>query len=181
MRVFGILILMFFVLGGVYLNNYNRDYIVLRTQKFSVKGSTSLGKFDCRYLPETGDTLFLNKTNGLEYHIPVRGFRCGNFVLNGDFRRTLKHKEYPEVFFKMSKVRAQENGEFLFDLHLKIAGKEKDTTDLVLTKKGKELMGFVDLKFSDFDLTPPQKLGGAIKVAERINLSIILEPENELN
>lgn len=166
-----------FTIWTLLLLTYNNkdDQIILVSEKFMVKGVTSVGKFNCGYKMKTIDTLFLNNKTGLFYEIPVKKFGCGNFLLTRDFRKTLKHKDHPEVFFNISEIRKKNGGVYSYNLYLKIAGKEKTVHDLVLKKEGNKLKGQTDLKFSDFDLNPPKKLGGAIEVKEDINLSIELK------
>lgn len=170
MRVFGLLIIALLLVGfsGSY---FNEGYLLLDHQQFSVKGSTSIGAFDCHYDFSSGDTLFFHKSEGLKQRIPVKEFKCGNFVLNHDFRKTLKHKEFPEVEFQLQNVRPGDQA-LTYDLHLKIAGKEKVIRNSKLVYHSRQLEGEVQLKFGDFDLVPPKKMGGAIQVHDDIELFI---------
>lgn len=172
MRVFSYLIILVFV-GFTRQQN---DYLVLNSKKFTVEGSTSIGSFTCNYDLQTKDTLFFNQKSGLSYKVPVRGFGCGNFLLNRDFRKTLKENQYPEVSISLFDVRKEKNN-YIYNLHLNLAGKEKMFQNLVLTKEGNTLKGNIALKFGDFDLEPPKKLGGAIKINEEIKLSILLRAQ----
>ncbi len=171
MRVFGFLILL--MVGMGFTSQNNNKYLLLNSKKFTVEGSTSIGGFTCDYELQTKDTLFLNKKSALFYKLPVREFGCGNFMLNRDFRKTLKEKEYPEVIIALSDVRLS-GGNYLYTLHLNLAGKRKTFQNLVLIKEGRNYKGELELKFSDFNLTAPEKLGGAIKIKEEIQLSILL-------
>lgn len=175
MRVFSLLIFVV-VLTGFSQDTTKKKGLILNSSEFIVKGKTSVGSFDCKHESQAKDTLLLYRKNGFSKKIRVKKFGCGNFILTGDFRKTLKHKEYPDVYFKLMVVRSNEKkpGAFTFDLYLKIAGKEKILKDLTLTQEDKELHGNVQLKFSDFDLKPPRKLGGAITVEEDIELIITL-------
>lgn len=175
MRVFSLIIL-WFAWSGLW-NPIEQHHLILDSGSFVVKGKTSIGKFDCDYKLETKDTLFLSQKTGLSYEIPVKEFGCGNFLLNNDFRKTLKHKEFPIVHFKMMNVRKNKQGIYHFDLYLKIAGKEKILKNLILEQKENRLHSSAQLTFSDFNLSPPQKLGGAIKVEEDIHISIVLNLE----
>lgn len=178
MRVFSLLILLITFVG--FTTDTEKDSsLQLTSGKFTVKGKTSIGKFECDYKLKTKDTLFFNQEKGFAYHVPVVDFKCGNFLLNKDFRKTLKHKEFPEVYFKLLQVSPKTDEEYEFDLYLKIAGKEKTIERLTLKKEAQELTGNVDLTFSDFDLTPPKKLGGAIKIEEEIKLAILLRIEEK--
>lgn len=171
MRVFGFLIIFIVAMGFTTQNN--SKYLLLNSKKFTVEGSTSIGNFTCDYELQTKDTLFLNKKSALLYKLPVKEFGCGNFMLNRDFRKTLKEKEYPEVAIVLSDVRPN-GGNYIYTLHLNLAGKRKTFQNLSLVKEGKNYKGTLQLKFSDFDLTAPEKLGGAIKIKEEIQLSILL-------
>lgn len=175
MRVFGLLFIAVLLFGSFKPNT--DKYLLLSTKTFSVKGSTSIGKYDCDYKLETRDTLFLNQKKGLTYKIPVKGFGCGNFLLTGDFRKTLREKQYPWVFIKVTDVRPSGQS-YKYNLHLDLAGKVKYYQNLNLVKEKNGLRGEIELKFSDFDLEPPKKLGGAIKVKEEINLNILLKTVN---
>lgn len=172
MRVFGIMILALALSAGFKPNA--DEYILLSTKTFSVKGSTSVGKYDCDYSMTAKDTLFLNRKNGLIYKVPVKEFGCGNFLLNRDFRKTLREKEYPWVIIRVSDVR-KSGTNYKYDLQLDLAGKRKTLQNLNLMTVKEGLKGEIELRFSDFNLDPPSKLGGAIKVKEEINLSILLK------
>lgn len=172
MRVFGIMILAL-ALSASFKPNAE-EYILLSTKTFSVKGSTSIGKYDCDYSMTTKDTLFLNRKKGLTYKVPVKEFGCGNFLLNRDFRKTLREKEYPWVTIQVFDVR-KSGTNYKYDLQLDLAGKRKTFQNLNLMSVKEGLKGEIELKFSDFNLDPPSKLGGAIKVKEEINLSILLK------
>lgn len=173
MRVIG-LIIIFIVF--VSFTGSNSKYLLLNSKKFTVEGSTSLGSFTCNYDLETKDTLFLSQKTGFTDKVPVKEFGCGNFMLNRDFRKTLKEKQYPFVAISLSEVRRQGEN-YLYTLNLDLAGKKKTFRNLVLTKENKNLKGSIELKFSDFDLQPPTKLGGAIKIDENIKLSILFRTQ----
>lgn len=173
MRVLGYIITLATLLGFM---KPSKDYLLLSSQKFTVEGATSIGSFTCKYDFKAKDTLFLGSKSGLSQGVPVKEFGCGNFLLNHDFRKTLKAKEHPEVFIRLSEVR--KNGEnYHYTLQLDLAGKKKTFQNLVLVKEGKTLKGNLELSFGDFDLHPPKKLGGAIKIKDEIKLSILLQTQ----
>ncbi len=173
MRVFGFLIV-FLVLAGFSI--HRDDYLLISSKKFTVEGSTSLGGFTCNYEIPTESTIFLGQKTGFSDKVPVKEFGCGNFLLNRDFRKTLKEKEFPNVIINLSDVRKQGEN-YSYNLNLDLAGKKKTFQNLILKKEGKNLKGSIELKFSDFDLHPPTKLGGAIKIDENIKLSILFRTQ----
>lgn len=169
MRVFGF-ILMFVLFSGL---TEKEDYVVIDSKKFTVKGSTTFGNFTCDYNLQAKDTLFLNKKSGLYCKVIIKEFGCGNFLLNRDFRKTLKEKEHPAAIIYLSDIK-KDGDKYSYTMNLNLAGKQKIFQNLSLQKEKQFLKGSIDLKFSDFDLSAPSKLGGAIKVKEEIKLSILL-------
>jgi hypothetical protein len=174
MRVFG-----FILAATVTLFSTPKEYLLVSTKQFTVQGTTSIGGFECNYDMTTKDTLFLNqvkKTNKISHFIPVKKFGCGNFILNSDFRKTLKEKEFPQIRIELSNFKNSRDN-YYCDLTLNLVGKQKIYRNLPLKFEDNRLNGSITLNFSDFDLTPPKKVGGMIKVNEEIKLSVSLFTE----
>jgi hypothetical protein len=170
MRVFGLILSIFLLLA---FTKPKEDYVLIDTKKFTVKGSTTFGDFTCNYDVKSKDTLFLNQKEGLYCKVIIKEFGCGNFLLNRDFRKTLKEKEHPEAIIYLSDIK-KEGEKYSYNLHLNLAGKERIFQNLYFKKENNLLKGSINLRFSDFNLVAPAKLGGAIKVKEDISLSFSL-------
>lgn len=174
MRVFGIILVVTATLFST-----PKDYLLVSTKQFTVQGTTSIGGFECNYDMKTKDTLFFNhgdKNTKITQIVPVRNFGCGNFILNGDFRKTLKEKEFPNVKIDlMNFKRVKEN--YSCDLTLNLVGKQKLFKNLPLKFEKNQLYGMVSINFSEFNLIPPKKIGGMITVKEEIKLRISLMTE----
>lgn len=156
-----------------------RNYLLVSTKQFTVHGSTSIGGFECNCELDTKDTLFYNtslKGNMISHSVSVKNFGCGNFLLNNDFRKTLKEKEYPNIGVELANFKKNANS-FTCDLTLMLVGKKKMYKNLPLKLEKKKLKGNVLINFSDFDLTAPKKMGGMIKIKEKINLIVSLQTE----
>lgn len=153
------------------------DYLMVTRKEYTVYATTSIGGFECKYDLTTKDTLFFNESRRvtkLAHSIPVKEFGCGNFMLNSDFRKTLKEKEFPKVKIELTNFKKQ--GEILYcDLNLNLVGKLKQYKNLKLKKDKKRVYGDVFLNFSDFGLKPPNKAGGLIKIEEQIKIEVSLE------
>lgn len=147
--------------------------LAIVSKDFIVKGNTSIGKFDCKTREQLKDTLFLNQPLGLSDKIAVADFGCGNFMIKRDFRKTLNADSYPHAYFALEQVQ-DIDGRLVYNLSVTIAGVCKKIENLSFTQQDGVLMSKVDLKFSDFNLTPPKKLGGAIKIEEDIELLVHL-------
>lgn len=151
--------------------------LVILHQKVQVRGNTSLGKFNCDYIKEGSfDTLKVNNPKAgqaLSFQIPIRSFSCGNFILNSDFRSTLKADQYPFAEVKVNNFR-QKSGKIYCHLFLDLAGKRLEFPDFILEKRKEGLAGNLILDFATLGLSPPKKLGGLIKVEDQLDLQLLL-------
>jgi len=150
---------------------------VVSKQVFTIEGNTSLGTFKCNYVTTERDTILWNDTDkikkSLKYVIPSQKFSCGNFLLNSDFRKTIKAAQYKNIGIEISEIRRSSKKIFC-NLKLQLAGKEKTYTNLELEETDNYLEGSLAVNFSDFELKAPKKLGGLVKVKEDIHISIML-------
>ncbi len=171
MRVFSLLITM-----AVMLFSTPKDYLLVSTKQFTVHGSTSIGGFECTYDLKTKDTLFFNnskKNSKFSYSIPVKEFGCGNFLLNSDFRKTLKADEYPKITIELTNFKRQDEN-YYCDLQFNLVGINKTYKNLKLKTYKDKIEGNIVVYFSDFGLKPPKKAGGLIKIQEDIKIAISL-------
>ncbi len=156
-----------------------RKELVITQQKIQVSGYTSLGKFNCDFSKVgMADTLQLNSNpNGirksLEFKIPVKSFSCGNFLINSDFRSTLKADDFPFAFVKVANFR-EKSGKIFCHLSLNLVGKKLEFPDLMLERNPKGLTGKLILNFDLLNLSPPSKFGGLVKVENQLDLEILL-------
>lgn len=164
-------------MGLIPLPEDSAESIIVVKQAFTIEGSTSVGDFSCTYELDQRDTVKIyslpTESTSVAYTIPSSSFECYNFLLNRDFKKTIKAKEHKEIKVKLSGFRKKGNY-YLCNLELQLAGKDKLYEDTLLKILGKELTGSLVVKFPDFDLTPPKKLGGLVKVKEDIKISVAL-------
>jgi len=157
------------------------DKLVIIEKEITVSGNTSLGKFECDYnVKGLKDTLFFindKSTDTFFFDIVVSDFTCGNFLLNNDFRRTIKAKEYPQAYVKVVNLRRVKNG-YICDLHLDLVGKKLLFKNFQLSSSNGEIRGNLTLDFETLALAPPTKLGGLVKVDQVLSLSLSLRYAN---
>lgn len=172
MRIFWLLFILMFNI------NPEKERLVIQKKEITVSGNTSLGKFDCTYnVTGLKDTLLFidNKSqDAFHFDIAVADFGCGNLLLNNDFRKTIRAKEFPKARVKVTNLRKSQQG-YRCNLHLEIAGKQLFFKDFLLNEGEERLTGQLDLNFDALGLSPPRKLGGLIKVDEVLSLSLSLE------
>lgn len=154
-----------------------RKELVITQQKIQVSGYTSVGKFTCDFSRAgMADTLRLNTNEirkGLEFKIPVKSFSCGNFLLNSDFRSTLKADDFPFALVRVVNFR-EKSGKIFCHLSLNLVGKKLEFPDLMLERSPKGLSGKLILNFDLLNLSPPNKFGGLVKVEDQLDLEILL-------
>ena len=154
-----------------------RKQLIITNQKVLVKGYTSLGSFNCDFQRlGKADTLQLNSRPSdpaMQFQIPVKNFSCGNFLLNKDFRSTLKAEEYPFAQVQVKNFR-EKSGKIFCHLTINLVGKKLEFPDLMLEKVNSGLMGKLILNFEMLNLDPPSKFGGMVKVEDQLDLELIL-------
>lgn len=150
---------------------------VVNQQEINVKGITSFGTFECSYANELpGDTLYtgtLSNSNKVRFVIDVDEFGCGNFLLNRDFRNTLKAAIHPTCMVTVSSL-IRRGPDFSSNIDVFLAGKYLNLKNVLFTKEDEQLRGTIHLSFEQLDLVTPNRLGGLIKVHDRLTLEIIL-------
>lgn len=165
------------LLGMLWMKGENPSELIITKQKITVSGQTSFGGFNCDYT-QVGlkDTLVLNAQGiqkAMRFQIPVRDFSCGNFLLNKDFRSTIKAEKYPVCEVQVGNFKTQ-NGEILCDMTVLLVGKKLEFPNLKLHQSQHGLFTELQLSFGRLELQPPNKLGGLIKVDEKLDLEVLL-------
>lgn len=117
--------------------------------------------------------------------IPVTTFRCGNRVMESDMRRALKADNYPNVRFIFRALRGGIQHDLDNDLYraaisgdLTLAGA---TRTIALTASAERLSrttfrirATLPLQMTDFGVTPPTALFGAIKARNALTVTFDL-------
>ncbi|MBL6446032.1 YceI family protein [Fulvivirga sp. 29W222] len=159
--------------------------LVIEKRSITINGDTSLGGFSCGYeVSGVNDTLYMNNLpySPYSFTIPVEAFKCGNFLLNRDFRATLKAEEYPKVTVQVQSLQEQGKGLLTGCIKLSLVGKYKTLDDVEFCQgfvNGKQTLttSFV-FHASEFKLKPPQKLGGLVTTSDKMNISVSLVLNN---
>jgi len=170
-----VLILMIFITFSSIFQE--KSELIITDQRIQVSGYTSLGKFNCDFTREgMMDTLRLTtggRDKKLIFKIPVKSFSCGNFLLNNDFRSTLKANEFPHAIVTVSNFRMK-SGYVYCSLVLDLVGQKLEFPDLLLEKNKEGMSANLILNFDLLKLEPPSKFGGLIKVENQLDLQLHL-------
>jgi hypothetical protein len=193
MRTLFFLLVFAFFSGSV--PNQDRDIIyrllIHPTSSITIAGSTNVNKYQCVIGKYTGsDTLLLTAERGKGAYfkkglvkLEASRFDCEKQVITKDFAETIQATKYPFItinlisFERTPEFKESEEpfrGKFTItlanvsvpcDIRCKIV---KDKNNLI------RLKGWHLFKFSDFNLDPPTKMMGLIKVEEMITVDFHL-------
>lgn len=109
----------------------------------------------------------------MHFRIPVKDFACGSFLINKDFRSTIKAEKYPNAEVQVKNFR-NEKGHFKCDLLVTLVGKKLEFPGWEFSRTSEGLVGQLQLSFEQLELEAPKKLGGLIKVDEKLELEVLL-------
>ena len=159
-----------------------------------VHGETNLSSFCCQggmpkamesaradLLSEEGKVVF----SGARFSVPTAQMDCGNRLMNSDLQKTLKADQHPTIQFELkslefSKRRGQTGG--IVNLSMVVAGEQRNVQsrfNFLMDDRALYLFGKIALRFSDFHLIPPKRLGGAIQVEENfeVEFNLLFAPQ----
>jgi len=145
-----------------------------------MSGQSNINKFTFNYTSQNNNLFnHLNYQYGherIEIKIPLRDFQASNPLIYNDFLHTLKERNYPYITIKFSDnyMQTEPSGLSYHDVLITLAG----ITKQYRVKFNQQICGdhyFIkgsrSLKFSDFELTPPERFNGLIKVKDEIQVS----------
>lgn len=168
-------------------------FIVQPTSKLTIDGKTNVNSFQCAITQYFGsDTLVLREgrsrrpvfTKGY-VGLKAESFDCGMQVMTNDFSKTIHANKYPVVsieFISFERIPRYDGSEDKFKGKLKISlGGTTKSFEMNCTIEA-EKSGYIHLKggrdftFSDFNLEPPTKMLGMVKVNDdlKVNFHLVL-------
>ena len=162
-----------------------QDFHVVTGKSVIIDGVTSFGRFACDYQTHNEvDTIHfespvLRTSPVLDINLPVDEFGCGNKMLNRDFNKTLQADDYPYIHVLVERF-FKEGESYFSSLRLKLVGKELyiEKLPFIMDDEKNALNAEFDLNLKYFDLQPPKKFLGLLKVHEELNIKLSLKVED---
>ncbi|RYF88897.1 MAG: YceI family protein [Chitinophagaceae bacterium] len=172
-------------------NAYKAKWVLVRGSSLKVAGSTNVNKFTCDIINySTPDTILVHDYQPSKLFFPLRGtlhldvtkFDCHNPMMTSDLCKTLRAKEFPKLriqFLSFNNFPVSIAGKETVkgQVNISLAGASRVfMVNYVLYKEGTvvHLIGKQQVRFSDFNLVPPRKLGGMIKTKEELEVEFHL-------
>ena len=166
-------------------------WVVENGSRLNIEGSSNISQFTCHVMQYLqSDTLrwvrddrskklqFMNSAVNIE----VSQFDCHHKFITADLRKTLKSNKYPYLrihFLTMDDLTWIQEGQLVRgQVNIELAGvvKRFDMEYRVIHEQGSRfrLSGSKRMHFSDFNLVPPSKLAGLVKINEDIKVNFEL-------
>jgi len=158
-----------------------------------IRGESNVNRFSFTFknseTEKAGNPGFNIRRSGTELFIPVREFEASNPYMYKDFLQQMQESRYPYISIRFIDFRAEEladySGYLKYMVGITIAGVTREYAidcEIVTCGDNFTIRGSELLKLSDFNIPPPQKLNGLIKVRDEISVSFSLminfTPEN---
>lgn len=135
-----------------------------------INGNTNVSSFRCvnnKFKAETGVYTFSEKTLP-NIILKVNDFDCGNKMMTKDFQKILNSEKYPDMTIKfINFTKTQKSYNAVVEVRMMNQSKRYSVEFNVENNK---MIGRKNVKFSDFNITPPKKMGGMIVVKDDLNL-----------
>ncbi len=175
-------------------DSYNFSFEVAQNSSVVIGGSTNVNAFDCTYkgVLEKKNDRISGKSNGLilflkgaEFILTVKEFDCENSLMTKEFGETLRASEYPKIIMEITKISFKDKESFnrgntSMKTYMKVTAAGKPKTYIVDTKRKinsdntVSFTGNFQVLIEDFDIEPPTKAFGLIKVNSELNIDYSL-------
>ena len=188
-----IVLLIALVAGKLASQSLVHRLIVLPSSTLHINGTTNINSYECAIAKYTGnDTLELHEGGRKIRPVFVKGAvaldasscDCGIPLMTSDFRKAINAKEHPSIIidfisFERMPVYGNLQDQFKGILKISIAGVTKVfevNCSINVTQAGViHLVGTREFNFEDFNITPPTRMLGAIRVNQSLTVSFHLQ------
>lgn len=135
-----------------------------------INGWTNINTFKCTDLQFKNSTSIYSFTGNQLPNILLKvvDFDCRNKMMTSDFRKTLNAEKYPVLSIKFLNFN-KNNNRFLALVEVKMMNVSRKYT-IEFSEYNKSLVGNKRLRFSDFNIIPPKKMGGMVYVKDELDL-----------
>jgi hypothetical protein len=165
-------------------------WVVQKNSTLEVAGKTNVNSFTCNisqynekdtiaFFGESNRTI---KLNG-DLTMDILSFDCHSSMVNKDMQKTLKADEFPKLKIRFLTLQnmplmQQKSEQVKGWLEVELAGVIKKIEMIyTISKVGNnfiQMSGSRNFTFSDFNLSPPQKFAGLIKIRDEFNVNFQL-------
>lgn len=109
--------------------------------------------------------------------VAVDDFDCRNKMMTADFRKVLQSDKYPNMIIKFLEFKKTASNKFEAVVEVKMMTVARKY-NIEFSNYNNSLVGNKRLKFSDFKIVPPKKMGGMVYVKDELDLVFSLETKD---
>jgi hypothetical protein len=177
----------FFLATGISYSGYSQSYYTVSGMKnctnyIYIGVESNINQFSflysSLYLDHDWNYGMKQDTGYVEISVPVKDFEASNPLMYNDFLKLLKAKEYPSLQIDISSRQLQsawiDNDIAIPKVRITLAGISR-TYEIGCAfnncSNNLYISGATTLRLSDFDIVPPSKLNGLVKVRDEIRVN----------
>ncbi len=191
--LFALLLLSATMLSSFISISTEEAWLIQSQSSLKVEGKTNINSFTCviRSYGKSDTLIYKSGGAGLlrqiqlagSMQIQIHNFDCYHKVMTKDLQKTLKADDHPVMHIRFISFSKNPSTIKSFEkisgnVEIELAGVKKyfEVQYTIYAKEqGKmELTGVRQILFSDFNLKPPSKLGGTIKVRNELDVEFVL-------
>lgn len=167
--------------------NYPFSAVISSSMNLEIHVKTNVNSFICNYKSDINDTisyLFSSKDNKYflgenRYFVPVTLIDCHNSNMKNDMQEMFNSSKYPNIVIKIKDIHYDRNSpeKGRIYLSLTIDGIEKCyfvTFETSNNNNCLKVSGNLPVNLNDFNIVPPSKFFGLVKVSKMIDISFLL-------
>jgi polyisoprenoid-binding protein YceI len=144
-----------------------------------VKGVTC----DAQFTVKPGSSVQLLDINSLSFSMPVKNLKSDEDLMDTRAYKALKAEKYTLILFKLvsAEITPQQNNQYQIKAtgNLTISGVSREVTLLangfINADKSISVTGAKKIKMSDFNVTPPSFMLGALRTGDEVNIQFSLK------
>lgn len=141
-----------------------------------IKGWTNINTFKCvnPQFSKSGSVYSFSGKQLPNISVAIDDFDCKNKIMTADFQKVLQSGKYPNLTIKFLEFKKSSNNKFEAIVEVKMMTVARKY-EIDFTYYKNSLVGNKRVKFSDFKIVPPRKMGGMVYVKDELDLVFSLE------
>ena len=170
-------------------------WIIEKTSTLRIDGKSNVNSFTCDIEEYNHKDTIISSSYTASQPVTLSGslkleivkFNCHSTFITRDFRKTLKADEYPEMIIRFLNIESmpelKEKSELIRGfVEVEVAGVTKQIEiNYSFSKTDNDLVqlnGEKSFRFSDFNLKPPKKFAGIIRIKDdfKVSFQLMLRP-----
>ncbi|MEX0719533.1 MAG: YceI family protein [Balneolaceae bacterium] len=178
MRKLAVILAMIFSTSAIYAQNYS---ITPEESKISVKGTSNVHDWELNAEEYSGEASITIEDNqllsieALKFSVIVNSMKSGKGGLDKKTYGALKENKHSTIDFELTQVNQINDNSVMATGDLTIAGVtnsiEMEVTFGILPDGAISFQGSKQLKMTDYNVSPPSAMFGAVKAADEIEVN----------